>query len=494
MKKHFPVLSNAIVALAVWGVFITYNNGATQTKVQKIETLLNQYHEYGQFNGSALVAENGKVIFKKGFGMANMEWEIPNAPDTKFRLGSITKQFTAMLIMQLVEKGKLKLDGKITDYLPDYPKPTGDKVTLHHLLTHTSGIPGYTEFPNFFRDVSRDPYPPAAFVKTFADSALLFEPGAKFSYSNSGYFLLGVIIEKVTGKPYEQVLAENILVPLGMKSTGYDHFNTIIKKRAAGYQKNAAGYDNAPYLDMSIPYSAGALYSTVEDLYLWDQALYTNKLLSEPSKALMFKPYIPASGSSYAYGWGVGKAPIGRTQDSVMVIEHGGGINGFNTLISRLPNEKHLIVLFSNAGGAPLGAMSQSLRGILFDKPYGLPKKSIAEAVFVTMMEKGSAPALAQYRELKEKHTDTYQLNEGEMNAFGYQLLQMKKVKEAIELFKLNVEAFPQSFNVYDSLGEAYMLNGDKELAIKNYEKSVELNPRNASGIEALKKLRAKTE
>lgn len=494
MKRYYPIFSKALVALAVLVVLVTYNNGVAQTKIQKIETLLGQYHEYGQFNGSALVAENGKVIFQKGFGMANMEWEIPNMPDTKFRLGSITKQFTAMLVMQLVEKGALKLDGKITDYLPDYPKNPGDKVTLHHLLTHTSGIPGYTEFPNFFRDVSRDPYTPAAFVKTFADSALQFEPGAKFTYSNSGYFLLGAIIEKVTGKSYEQVLAENILLPLNMKNTGYDHYNTIIKKRAAGYQKSAAGYENAPYLDMSIPYAAGSLYSTVEDLYLWDQALYTDKLLSEKSKALLFKPYIPAFRSSYAYGWSVGKAPIGRTKDSVLVIEHGGGINGFNTLISRLPNEKHLIVLFSNAGGAPLGAMSQSIRGILFDKPYDLPKQSMAETIFKTIVEKGIAPALAQYREIKEKRAETYQLNEAEMNIFGYQLLQMKKIKEAIELFKLNVEAFPQSSNVYDSLGEAYMMNGDKELALKNYEKSVELNPQNASGLEALKKLKAGTE
>ena len=145
-------------------------------------------------------------------------------------------------------------------------------------------------------------------------------------------------------------------------------------------------------------------------------------------------------------------------------------------------------------GGAPLGAMSQSLRGILLDKPYDLPKKSIAETIFKTILEKGIAPALAQYREIKEKRADTYQLNEAEMNIYGYQLLQMKKITEAIELFKLNVEAFPQSSNVYDSLGEAYMVNGDKELAIKNYVKSVELNPQNASGIEALKKLKAKTE
>jgi CubicO group peptidase (beta-lactamase class C family) len=490
MKKLRLRLSKISATLGIFCLLIIYSNGFAQTKVQKIEALLSQYHEYGQFNGAALVAENGKVIFRKGFGMANMEWDIPNMPDTKFRVGSITKQFTAMMVMQLVEQGKLKLDGKITDYMPDYPKSTGDKVTIHHLLNHTSGIPGYTEFPNFFRDVSRDPYAPQDFAKTFADSALQFEPGSKFTYSNSGYFLLGVIIEKMTGKPYEQVLAENILTPLNMKSTGYDHYNTIIKKRAAGYQKSLNGYDNAPYLDMSIPYSAGALYSTAEDLYLWDQALHTDKLVSEKLKELMFKPQISAFGKSYAYGWVVGKAPVGQTTDSVLVIEHGGGINGFNTLISRMPQNKHLIVLFSNAGGAPLNAMSQSIRGILFDKPYDLAKKSIAETIFATIMEKGIAPALAQYRELKEKPSQ-YALSEGEMNIFGYQLLQMKKVKEAIEIFKLNVEAFPQSSNVYDSLGEAYMINGDKELAIKNYEKSIELNPQNANGIEMLKKLRA---
>ncbi|MGH7595429.1 MAG: serine hydrolase [bacterium] len=490
MKKLCVSLSKASAMVVILCLFIVSNNSFTQTKAQKIEALLGQYHEYGQFNGAALVAENGKVIFKKGFGMANMEWDIPNMPDTKFRIGSITKQFTAMLVMQLVEQGKLKLDGKITDYLPDYPKSTGDRVTIHHLLTHTSGIPSYTGFPNFFRDLSRNPYTPEAFVKTFADSALQFEPGAKFLYNNSGYFLLGAIIEKVIGKTYEQALAENILAPLNMKNTGYDHHDTILKKRAAGYEKRLGDYTNAAYLDMSLPYAAGSMYSTVEDLYLWDQALYTNKLLPEKSKDLMFKSQISAFGRNYAYGWVVGKAPIGQTKDSVMVIEHGGGINGFNTLISRMPQNKHLIVLFSNAGGAPLNAMSQGIRGILFDKPYDLAKKSIAETIFATITEKGIAPALAQYRELKEK-TSQYALNEGEMNIFGYQLLQMKKVKEAIEVFKLNVEAFPQSSNVYDSLGEAYMTNGEKELAIKNYEKSIELNPKNTGGIEMLKKLKA---
>jgi CubicO group peptidase (beta-lactamase class C family) len=146
------------------------------------------------------------------------------------------------------------------------------------LLTHTSGIPSYTNQPRFFEDVSRNPFVVADFVKKYTSGDLEFEPGSKFSYNNSGYFLLGAIIEKVTGKPYEQVLKENILDPLGMKNTGYDHFDAVLSKRASGYNKTPKGYINAPYLDMSIPYAAGSLYSTVEDLYLWDRALYTDKL------------------------------------------------------------------------------------------------------------------------------------------------------------------------------------------------------------------------
>jgi CubicO group peptidase (beta-lactamase class C family) len=492
MKLNPVHLSLRVLFITIFVLVCALHVAPGQTKYDKIDGLMKLYNEYGQFNGTVLVAEHGNVIYKKGFGLADMEWDIPNQPDTKFRLGSVTKQFTSMVILQLVQQGRLKLDGKITEYLPDYPKKTGDKITIHHLLTHTSGIPGYTEFPSFFRDISRNPSTPEAFVKLFADSALLFEPGARFSYSNSGYFLLGVIIEKIAGKPYEQVLQENILSPVNMNSTGYDHHAKILKKRASGYEKGVNGYVNAEYLDMSLPYSAGALYSTVEDLYLWDQALYTDLLLPEKTRELLFAPHIPAHEGGYGYGWSIGKAPIGRTNDSVTVIEHGGGINGFNTLISRIPSKKDLVVLLNNAGAAPLDAMSRALRGILYDKPYDLPKRSLADAVLATIMEHGIASGVEQYNDLKQKHSDTYALDEREMNQVGYGLLRANKVKEAIEVFKLNVEAFPKSSNVYDSLGEAYMVNGNKELAIKNYQKSVELDPKNASGIEALRKLQAK--
>lgn len=485
MKRNSRLSLPAAFALLLLSLLAINVNAFAQDKPKKIDELMTAYYDNGQFNGTVLVAEKGNVIYKKGFGLANMEWNIPNQPDTKFRLGSITKQFTSMLILQLVEQDKIKLDGKLTDYLTDYRKDTGDKVTIHHLLTHTSGIPSYTGLPRFFQDVSRNPYSVAEFVKKHCSGDLEFEPGSKFAYNNSGYFLLGAIIEKVTGKTYEQVLKEKIFDPLGMKDSGYDHWDTILNKRATGYEKSPTGFVNSPYLDMSLPYAAGSLYSTVADLYLWDQALYTEKLLSAKYLEVMRKPFL----QQYAYGVVIQRQPLGDTKETVSAINHGGGINGFNTLLVRMVDDKHLIVLLNNTGGARLGEMSKNIAAILYDKTYGMPKKSIADTLGKTIAQKDVQSAVAQYRELKANQTNSYDFGEMELNRLGYNLLAMKKAKEAIDIFKLNVEVYPQSSNAYDSLAEAYMINGDKELAIKNYKRSLELNPQNKNAVEMLKKL-----
>ena len=490
MKKSLlaspRVLLCAAIALALSQQVAVAQNGAktTKDKVAKIQEYLTTAHKYRLFNGTALVAENGKVIYKGGFGMANMEWSIPNTPDTKFRLGSITKQFTAMLILQLVDQGKVKLDGKISDYLPEYRKDIGDKVTVHQLLTHTSGIPSYTSQPGFFENVSRNPYKVTDFVKNYASKDLEFEPGSKYSYNNSGYFLLGAIVEKVTGKTYEQALKENIFDPLGMKNTGYDHHNTLIAKRAAGYSKTENSYDNAAYLDMSIPYAAGSLYSTVEDLYLWDQALYEDKLISAKSKELMYKPFL----QNYAYGWVVNNASFKLNDQPVQVIRHGGGINGFNTMIVRFPKEKNLIVILDNTA-QNAGRHSDAITNILYNQPYEPPKMSITSRLEKTINEKGVEAGIAEYRDLKTKESAIYDFSEPELNNLGYRLLRAGKLKEAVEVFKLNVEMYPKGFNTYDSLAEAYEAQNERELAVTNYKKSLELNPQNTSAAEALKRM-----
>ena len=457
-----------------------------QDKAAKIDEFVKTSNGYGQFNGSVLVAENGRVIYKNGVGMANMEWNIPNGPDTKFRIGSITKQFTAALILQLVEQGKIKLDGHITDYLTDYRKDTGDRVTIHQLLNHTSGIPSYTGLPTFFAEESRDPYSPVDFTKKFASGDLEFEPGSKFAYNNSGYFLLGAIIEKVTGKPYAQVVQENIFAPLGMKNSGYDTASALIAKRASGYVKTPRGYRNAPYLDMSLPYAAGSLYSTVEDMYLWDQALYGDKIISAKSKELMFKPGL----EDYGYGIESKGFTLSDKKTTVPVLRHSGGINGFNSNIVRFVADKHLIVLLDNTSqGGGHERIISAIANILYNQPYEMPKRAVGETILATAMEKGVDAAVKQYRDIKASNSKEYDLGEEQLNTVGYQLMRGGKLKEAGEIFKLNVEMFPQSSNPYDSLGEYYANAGEKDLAIKNYKRAVELDPKNANAAAAIKRL-----
>ncbi|MEO8436197.1 MAG: serine hydrolase [Pyrinomonadaceae bacterium] len=468
---------------------ITATTAFAQQNVQKIDGLLKQYHDYGQFNGSILVAEKGKIVYEKGFGMANMEWAIPNQPDTKFRIGSVTKQFTAALVLQLVEEGKIKLDGKITDYLPDYRKDTGGKVTIHQLLNHTSGIPSYTARPGFIAEVSRNPYRISDFVQTFASGDLEFEPGSKFAYNNSGYSLLGAIIEKVTGKSYETVLSERIFKPLGMTNSGYDKSSPVLQKRASGYQKTPDGFVNAAYLDMSIPYAAGSIYSTVEDLFKWDQSLQEDKILSADSKKLMFTPGL----GNYGYGIRITDEPVGKTDQKTRIIGHGGAINGFNSLLMKATEKQQTVIILDNVNlGQYHGKIATSIIGILNGQPIEPPKKSVAETLYKIAMGKDVASAIAEYRKLKAENSPTFNFSETELNTLGYQLLGLKRTKDAFEIFKLNVEMFPKSANPYDSLGETYLAEGQKDLALANYKKAVELDPGNANALLIVRRLEGK--
>ena len=462
-----------------------------QIKADKIDALLNQYYKFQEFNGAALVAEEGKVIYKNGFGMANMEWNIPNTPDTRFRLGSITKQFTAMLTMQLVEEGKLKLNVPITTYIPDYPKEQGEKVTIHQLLTHTSGIPNYTDQPSF-AGIMRNPITPIDLIKTFWNLPLEFKPGTKFKYSNSGYIVLGYIIEKVTGKTYEEMLKEKIFEPLGMKNSGYDHTAYIIPKRASGYNKIGTDYFNTQYIDMSVPYSAGSICSTIEDLYLWDQALYTSKLLSKKYMDKIFTPYSkPPFADGYGYGWGLSKKYFDGLKDTLNIVAHGGTINGFNSIILRITNDRDLIVLLNNTGVTNLNEISNKIIDILYDQPYEMPEKPLLLSFSEVLKKNGIDEAVNFY---SKKIEQGKKIPEMLMNLLGYNFLNKKQYKKAIGVFKLNIKAYPESFNVYDSYGEALMAAGDKDKAIETYKKSIELNPRNTNGIEKLKELGVKIE
>jgi CubicO group peptidase (beta-lactamase class C family) len=331
----------------------------------KVEEYMQAQTKWKRFMGSILVAREGKVLISRGYGLANAEWDLPNTPQTKFRLGSITKQFTSMVIMQLQQRGRLSVTDPICMYLDPCP-PSWKPVTIHHLLTHTSGIPSYTNLSGY-RAKMMMPTSKEEMIARFRDLPLEFRPGEAFKYDNSGYFLLGVILEKITGQSYEAAVQSQILAPLGMKDTGYDHSATILKKRASGYTPAGEDMVNARYVDMAQPYAAGSLYSTVEDLLRWDQALYTEQLLSAKALETMFTPFK----DNYAYGWGVRAASPATFNRKQMA--HGGGINGFSTYIARYPDEKVTVIVLCNNEAFPAQRVATDLGAILFAEKYEIP-------------------------------------------------------------------------------------------------------------------------
>ena len=280
-------------------------------KSRRIKTLLSQYHAIGQLDGVVLVAEKGKVVYQGAFGQSNREWKLANTPDTAFRIASLTKQFTATLVMQLVEQDKIKLDDPIGMYVPDLRTDTANRVTIHQLLNHTSGIVDYANFPGFWENRLGAKVSRAEFIEIM-NRDLEFTPGSTGKYNSSGYYLLGYVIEKVTGKSYQQALDDMILRPLHMARSGYEAPERIVERKATGYIKTPDGkFESAAPVYTSNGYSAGGMYSTAGDLLRWDQALYGTALLTDSSKQRMFTPYVKDDiRGDLGYGYG---SPVSAT-------------------------------------------------------------------------------------------------------------------------------------------------------------------------------------
>jgi len=325
-----------------------------QDYAAKAQAFVDSWVRDGQFTGTVLVTKDGQPVFRKGFGQANREWNIPNAPDTKFRLGSITKQFTAAAILQLAEKGKLTIDDPVSKHYPDAPA-AWEKITIHHLLNHTSGIPSYTGLPDFFQKQATMRRTPAEIVKLTQDKPLEFEPGSKFAYNNTGYVLLGHIIERISGAGYDEYVRKNLLEPLGLRDSGYDWNTTVIARRASGYTPDGK---LAPYLDMSLPHAAGSLYSNVDDLAKWADALESGKVVSKEHYAKMTTVY------RNNYGYGLTMTKI----ENHDVIGHGGGINGFNTSLIRAPGDNVTVAVLANQNGPAADAIAKELMALHFGK------------------------------------------------------------------------------------------------------------------------------
>jgi CubicO group peptidase (beta-lactamase class C family) len=357
----------------------------TSGKTERIEDLVARYEKYGYLNGAVLVAEHGKVIYSRGIGDANMEAHTPNTPDTKFGIASLTKQFTAALVLQQAEEGKIRLEGKTTDYLPWYRRDAGDRMTIEQLLHHTSGLPPDFDMPEFSEsEAASRHYEPQEFAEKFCQPQLTSKPGTKWEYSNCGYDLLGLVLERVTGKPFEILLRERLLEPLGMKNSGMNHNNLERLGGASGYKRHAGPrYTPGPYIDQGHVFSAGAMYSTVEDLFHWNQALSAGPLISKETRESIFKPGL----HDWGYGWFVTKIPPGEPGAGNTLAEMRGDMPGnFFSWILRYPEQDDVIIVLRNGYGST-ERLEQNIQAILFDQEPKIPSRSpkdLAAQVYLT--------------------------------------------------------------------------------------------------------------
>jgi len=390
MKTILTLLSALCLALA----------GLAQDS-DKIDTLITAYAKLNRFNGSALVARNGVILLNKGYGYRNAENKVLNTEQSIFQLGSITKQFTAAVILKLQEEKKLSISDKLSKYFPEYPK--GDSITIQQLLTHTSGIYNYTNDRNFMANEITKNKSREEMVALFENKPLDFSPGTSWSYSNSGYSLLGYIIEDAAKMSYEEAIRKYIFTPLQMTHSGFDFTHLQSPDKTTGYfsldQNKSVP---APIVDSTIAFSAGAIYSTTGDLYLWHKALMQNLILSKEEQEIAYTPVK----NNYGYGWGIdsieGKRRVG----------HGGGIHGFVTDESRVPEDDIDIVLLSNGSDRSLDDITKSIYAILYNKPYVLPKEKTI--VFLP------AETLKQYEGEYEIGPDfhvTMKIKDGELSA-----------------------------------------------------------------------------
>jgi CubicO group peptidase (beta-lactamase class C family) len=370
------------------------------------------------FMGAVLVAKGDRLLINEGYGFADLEWNTPNTPETRFRIASITKQFTAAAILLLQERGKLRVEAPLKTYLPDTPQAWSD-VTIFNLLTHTSGIPDFIRLADF-RNFQTLPLRPEEIIAKIRDKPLAFAPGSERAYSNSGYLLLGLVIERVSGKSYAQFIKENLLDPAGMRDSGYDTHAAVIHHRASGYTRGPDGFENAPYIDMNVPFAAGGLYSTTGDLLRWERALFGGKILSRASLEQMTTPF------KQNYGFGV----VIRTLDGDRIIEHSGSLEGFNTELIHGARNNLVVVVLSNVSGPAADQLANDLFKVVHgDKVELISDRKVIHLATATL----------------ERYEGYYEFDDGDVMRIwrdGDQFLTQLQAEPAVEIFPQSAHDF----------------------------------------------------
>ncbi|NPD86034.1 serine hydrolase [Lentimicrobium sp. L6] len=456
---------------------------------EKIDRYLASCNERGLFNGTALIAKGDSILFNKGFGLANREWNIPNDVDTRFDIGSLTKQFVTVITLQLVEEGKLNVDNVISDFLPKYRKDIGDIVNINHLLKHTSGIKPYVAVRGIDNQLAQTLSKETA-LEVLHSGDLEFEPGERYRYNNSGMCILVYIIEKITKKAFEDNLKERIFIPLKMKNSGLIKPNKVIEKLASGYILGMGEYTKPKYLNPLNTYGAGGLHSTVEDMFLWNRSFAKHSLLPEKYDEWFYDPYDEFHpGNGHAYSWDITTLQLPDTKKKTKFAHYNGAQWGYLCEMAWIFEGDYTILLFTNIGhNNNIWAVESGIRNILLNAPYKIPLPSLNSVLAKNLNNDTFYKLILDVKNNKTQ----YSINEQSINMLGYNLLWRNNLTKAQLVFELNTKLFSESSNAFDSLGELYMTIGKKKNAINSFKRSLELNPENKNAKAMLDNLNNK--
>jgi len=463
----------------------TVQNGQVNAQVDSrlVETI-DGYVRNRDFNGVVLVANAEGVITHQARGMSSLEQGTELGPDDVFRVGSLTKPITAVLVLTLVNEGRLRLDGTLGQYLPElYADTPASGVTVEQLLSHTSGLKdvpaNYTD--PFWQSAARQTFTPEAFAKAWIPPEISSPPG-KWRYNNNGFYVLGLIVERVTDKSYADALHQRVLAPAGMTHSGVYDVGTVVPHLASGYARSNFGVMERPMtIDPTVSYAAAGIYSTANDLLAFSKALANEQLLPAALKARMFAD----DGDQYGLGWGIER--WATTDDALMTVQtHTGSIPGYQSLFVRADDGTVVIILDNYWQGATVIEMGRALFAIAHGAPARNPKRLLSDLLTPIAARDGVDAMEIAFRSAPTEGADAYDVSEGALNSLGYSLLRKGMKDPALRVFEWNVAAHPQSANVHDSLGEAYLSVGRKDDARRSYENALRLDPTSTSAKAAL--------
>lgn len=461
----------------------------TPATTDNLRQLVDSYADRRGFNGTVLVAREGKVLLRAAYGQANVEWSVPSRTDGRYRIGSLTKPLVATLTMQLVQQGTLRLDGSLGDYLPDlYAHTPAAPITIAQLLSHTSGLadlPGsYTDA--WWQTAARRGYAPMAFAREWITPTLREHPGQQWRYNNNGFFLLGLVIERTTGQSLAFNLQERIFAPAGMTSSGVFTNEAVLQGLAQGYRRTPEGVLVHPqWIDASVSYSAAGIYSTADDLYRFDRALYGDRLLDEETRRTMLQ--VHAAG--YGFGWNVERwtLPDGST---LPVLSHTGSVPGYQSYYLRSETHQDSVIILSNFWqGALVVAMGRDLMEVLNGKPMQPAARSLDDLLTPIAYREGLDAMVHAYESLGEQNPE-YDRSERALNSLGYTFLRAGRKDAAVRVLQWGVAMYPSSANAHDSLGEAYRASGRADDARRSYEAALRLDPSSKSALAALAEMK----